>query len=515
MANRRARIKLTPNLSAGARNRGKPQGGRAVEEAKPELQKSKASARPAAGGDRAELSSGPAEAQAPPADDRPGDSETPEPAGDTVDKATTLPEYPKDASARDQPPQKDMPASPAEVTSTAPDLAAGHAKSQGSAVCPAASPASPRVRLPIVGLKHKFRPNLCEDNRGRRARNVSGNEPSRRQRALSGQEDKSPAVKRHRVLSGSASGTDDEETFPKPPPVVARKTHVEASGLPATPLLLAEESENRKNADESGGAVRRARRLTGPKSVEKSVSQFMRRKADHRKKFQKGVPERGSMTMFDLIYYNPEHGHRMSIDEPDAPDVAEEEAVEEQRADDPVVEDDESRDEMPVPQVKVGPDGEIVLDEASTVIETTAAKKAKLDLQKSPLVFETSNKMSNYGTWSKKRRHNDWSSKETLKFYRALSVVGTDFSMMESLFKNRNRQELKLKFKKEEKINNELIDRCLSQQGQYIDLDQVFQDTDEEEEEEEVQVVSRRKKKRSNKTRKGNEKFLKNVIVSQ
>lgn len=41
---------------------------------------------------------------------------------------------------------------------------------------------------------------------------------------------------------------------------------------------------------------------------------------------------------------------------------------------------------MPVPQVKVGPDGSIIVDDSSTLIETTAAKKAKEDLLKTQLV---------------------------------------------------------------------------------------------------------------------------------
>jgi hypothetical protein len=41
---------------------------------------------------------------------------------------------------------------------------------------------------------------------------------------------------------------------------------------------------------------------------------------------------------------------------------------------------------MPVPQVKVGPDGSIIIDEATTLIETTAAKRAKEDFMRSPLV---------------------------------------------------------------------------------------------------------------------------------
>ncbi len=49
---------------------------------------------------------------------------------------------------------------------------------------------------------------------------------------------------------------------------------------------------------------------------------------------------------------------------------------------------------MPVPQVKVGPDGSIIVDDSSTLIETTAAKKAKEDLLKTQLVrsFSTCNR---------------------------------------------------------------------------------------------------------------------------
>jgi hypothetical protein len=61
---------------------------------------------------------------------------------------------------------------------------------------------------------------------------------------------------------------------------------------------------------------------------------------------------------------------------------------------------------------------------------------------------------------------------ETFRFYRALAVTGADFSMMASLFKKRSREELKLKFKKEERANPELVDKCLRSQGgaQYADL---------------------------------------------
>ena len=56
--------------------------------------------------------------------------------------------------------------------------------------------------------------------------------------------------------------------------------------------------------------------------------------------------------------------------------------------------DEEDGDAMPAPQVKVAADGTIILDEASTMIETTNYKKAKNDLIRAPLVFENANEVS-------------------------------------------------------------------------------------------------------------------------
>ncbi len=147
-----------------------------------------------------------------------------------------------------------------------------------------------------------------------------------------------------------------------------------------------------------------------------------------------------------------------------------EEAVDDPEADETGKnsENDNDDEAMPVPQVKVGADGNIILDEASTMIETTATKKAKEDLLKVPIVFENANQATNYGSWGKKKKNADWSDKETVKFYKALSVFGTDFSLMEGVFKKRSRHELKMKFKKEERSNRALVDKCLSQ-GQTFD----------------------------------------------
>ena len=78
----------------------------------------------------------------------------------------------------------------------------------------------------------------------------------------------------------------------------------------------------------------------------------------------------------------------------------------------------------PVPQVKIGPDGELIIDEATTFIDTTQAKKAKEELLKTPLIFETANeRATNYGSWGKKRKNIDWTQRETVRFFKGIHHV--------------------------------------------------------------------------------------------
>ena len=103
---------------------------------------------------------------------------------------------------------------------------------------------------------------------------------------------------------------------------------------------------------------------------------------------------------------------------------------------------------------------------------------------------------SNYGTWNKRKKHSDWSSKKTVKFYKALSVFGTDFSLMQGVFKKKTRTELRLKFKKEERLNKRLVEKCLSQ-GQIFDPS-IFdsdEETDSEAEEKQKEELRNEKKK--------------------
>jgi len=64
----------------------------------------------------------------------------------------------------------------------------------------------------------------------------------------------------------------------------------------------------------------------------------------------------------------------------------------------------------------------------------------------------TSNSFKNYNHTDK------WTEQETKKFYRALELFGTDFSLIAQLFPNRNRMQIKNKFLKEEKTSPKKID---------------------------------------------------------
>lgn len=386
-------------------------------------------------------------------------------------------------------------------------------------------------------FRPKFRPNLSKEGPNRnRIRKVSGSSttPNGRIRTLSestGPSAGEPVITSPRPLPSVPVNSVLTEPSTAPNATTAEKiTPLEPLPLLSPPTSPSwERAKSPGPVNSNGGGTRRATDTKEPVNHH-PASVFHRRRADHKKKFTQGVPERGQMTMFDLIYYNPQNGSRMSTSSsrrtsrasscsdrtagsevgvgdgvvPDAsrltaPDDQDDDlaanAPDQPRATPPAVEEepDEADEDMPVPQVKVGPNGEIILDDESTIIETSAAKKAKEDLLKSPLVFENANQGTNYGSWGKKRKNVDWGDKETIRFYKALSIFGTDFSMMENIFKRRSRHELKMKFKKEERINRSLVDKCL-REGMQFDTSIMASESEEDERAKKEKVLTARKR---------------------
>ncbi|XP_045777446.1 transcription factor TFIIIB component B'' [Maniola jurtina] len=172
--------------------------------------------------------------------------------------------------------------------------------------------------------------------------------------------------------------------------------------------------------------------------------------------------KRDTLTMYDLIFYNPTSNplvlneDEIKLKEAKEKQEAERIAKEKEVAVKPPDSPKKSTEPVPVPQIKLGPKGEIILDEQSLVIKQTES-----DRKVSSVVHEGA-----WGTGGQYKKLNfcrsaGWTAPETVRFYRALAALGTDFTLMAQLFPDRTRKQLKLKFKKEERLNGAQIDRAL------------------------------------------------------
>lgn len=112
------------------------------------------------------------------------------------------------------------------------------------------------------------------------------------------------------------------------------------------------------------------------------------------------VPDKSRLTMYDMIYYNPVTNPmtRPAVksemkDRNDNSSVSSIRTIESRHSvkSEPKVKaenTDSNQDAMPVPQLKLGPNGEIILDEKSLVIETTGKKEAREMLANSDIVYD-------------------------------------------------------------------------------------------------------------------------------
>ncbi|CAI5438055.1 unnamed protein product [Caenorhabditis angaria] len=102
------------------------------------------------------------------------------------------------------------------------------------------------------------------------------------------------------------------------------------------------------------------------------------------------------------------------------------------------------------PQVKIGADGKLVIDETSLVVST----------MNNDSVWETVEEGRNASKINSMsfrnrifRKSTPWVEKETELFYAVLRCTGTDFGLMHHYLPQRTRQELKAKYNREEKNN--------------------------------------------------------------
>ncbi|XP_076995633.1 transcription factor TFIIIB component B'' homolog isoform X2 [Tamandua tetradactyla] len=180
-------------------------------------------------------------------------------------------------------------------------------------------------------------------------------------------------------------------------------------------------------------------------------------------------PDRSKMTMRDFIYYLPDNNPMTTSLEQEkktekstpvqareqggrsTSDAEDNEELEEETDDGPLL----------VPRVKVAEDGSIILDEESLTVEVLRTKGPCVVEENDP-IFERGS-TTTYSSFRKNYYSKPWSNKETDMFFLAISMVGTDFSMIGQLFPHRARIEIKNKFKREEKTNGWRIDKAFQE----------------------------------------------------
>lgn len=111
------------------------------------------------------------------------------------------------------------------------------------------------------------------------------------------------------------------------------------------------------------------------------------------------------------------------------------------------------------PELKLDENGDFIINEKSLV-------QRKVDI--GPRITELTNVGEEItyitsASFAKKKRVNRvWTTTETLRFYKALRSIGQDFGLISQMFPNRNRAEIKSKFKREEKKRPSFVRLALS-----------------------------------------------------
>ncbi|OON17689.1 Myb-like DNA-binding domain protein, partial [Opisthorchis viverrini] len=148
------------------------------------------------------------------------------------------------------------------------------------------------------------------------------------------------------------------------------------------------------------------------------------------------------------------------------------------------------------PQLRLDADGNIVLDETSLLV---SLPETTMNTSGMRFVDEESGLLSvTYNSFRpQEKRGGRWDARETVRFYRALSTIGPDFYLMLKLFPNRNREELKRKFKRESRAHPYLVNQALRNRRSY-DLTALvaLSDEDEDDEKEEKKDVKEKIEKK-------------------
>ncbi|EJD51963.1 hypothetical protein AURDEDRAFT_82898 [Auricularia subglabra TFB-10046 SS5] len=109
-------------------------------------------------------------------------------------------------------------------------------------------------------------------------------------------------------------------------------------------------------------------------------------------------------------------------------------------------------------QVRIGPNGEVIIDEESLQVDRAAAPEHQVDEDAMVHIEENDlTRFVNQATYSRKVAGARWTKEETELFYHALQQFGSDFTSIALMLGTRPRNQVKQKFNREDKINPERI----------------------------------------------------------
>jgi len=227
---------------------------------------------------------------------------------------------------------------------------------------------------------------------------------------------------------------------------------------------------------------------TSIESIKKPKENYQRWNIPFSSKFKGKEFDKTLLTMQDLIYYNP-------VTNP----IIKEPKVE-QNDDDPdndllSIKSDQkpaiSSNNCITPCIKVGIDGKIIIDQETLTLNETGLEEKREELAKAKVIEESAFHSRSYSYKRKKEPSKQWTKDETLKFYKCLMNLGTDFSMIEQYFPGRTRAQIKRKYKTEEKKNPQLINGALTNTTHYdsVLIENMFQE-DEPEVIEESKIIN-------------------------
>ncbi|CAI4051941.1 hypothetical protein SUVZ_14G2820 [Saccharomyces uvarum] len=111
-------------------------------------------------------------------------------------------------------------------------------------------------------------------------------------------------------------------------------------------------------------------------------------------------------------------------------------------------------------QLKLNADGTMAIDEETMVVDRH--KNASIENDYKEKVDENPfANLYNYGSYGRNSYTDPWTVEEMIKFYKSLSMWGTDFNLISQLYPYRSRRQVKAKFVNEEKKHPILIELAL------------------------------------------------------